>query len=350
MMTAKKKPLVEVRNLEKHFPIHSGVFRRVVGHNHAVDNLSLAIAAGETLGLVGESGCGKTTTGRLILRLLEPTSGTVWFEGKNLRELSARAMREARRDMQIIFQDPISSLHPRMRVNEIIGEPIRIHRLLSSKSAVQQRVKDLMAVVGLPVDYLSRYPHELSGGQCQRVGIARALALNPKLVVCDEPVSALDVSIQGQILNLLIELQQQFDLTYLFIAHDLSLVRQISDRVVVMYSGRIVEIAGSRQIFDKPFHPYTDALISAIPIPDPQVKREQTILKGEIPSGVDVPAGCAFHTRCPYAIERCRTEIPMLRSPRGMDESERKVACHRAEELDLAGVTSIEVHSSPRSI
>ncbi|MDR7518491.1 MAG: ABC transporter ATP-binding protein [Armatimonadota bacterium] len=292
--------ILEVRNLRKYFPISKGfIFQRQVGAVKAVDDVSFSIRRGETLGLVGESGCGKTTTGRVILRLMEPTAGEAYFEGRNIFGLSKEELRRMRRNMQIIFQDPYSSLNPRMTVGDIIGEPLEIHNLARGKEKVR-RVQELLEVVGLSPYHANRYPHEFSGGQRQRIGIARALAVNPKLVICDEPVSALDVSIQAQVLNLLEELQKEFGLTYLFIAHDLSVVKHISDRIAVMYLGKIVEIAPTEELFANPQHPYTEALLSAVPIPDPAIRRERVILPGDVPSPVNPPKGCRFHTRCLY--------------------------------------------------
>ena len=327
--------LVQVDGLRKYFPITAGVFRRKVGDVKAVENVSFEIQKGETLGLVGESGCGKTTTGRLILRLLEPTAGSVVFDGQRVFELPRQELRKLRRELQIIFQDPYSSLHPRMRVHEIISEPVRFHELLEDRQAIERRVDELMEVVGLSPEYRNRFPHEFSGGQRQRIGIARALAVNPKFIVCDEPVSALDVSIQAQVINLLADLQDQFQLTYLFIAHDLSVVRHTSDRIAVMYLGRIVEIGESETVFEQPQHPYCEALLSAIPIPEPDVKRRQILLPGDVPSPANPPSGCHFHPRCRYAIDRCRREVPDLRNVQTPSGAITQVACHRAEELEL---------------
>ncbi|TMI71256.1 MAG: dipeptide ABC transporter ATP-binding protein [Bacillati bacterium ANGP1] len=304
--------LLDVRSLVKHFPITKGfIIQRQVGAVKAVDGVSLTIRRGETLGLVGESGCGKTTLGRVILRLMEPTSGEAYFEGRNIFKLTKEDLRRLRRDMQIIFQDPYSSLNPRMTVGDIIGEPLEIHNLAHGKEKVR-RVQELLEVVGLSPYHMNRYPHEFSGGQRQRIGIARALAVNPKLIICDEPVSALDVSIQAQVLNLLEELQKEFGLTYLFIAHDLSVVKHISDRIAVMYLGRIVEVAVADELFANPQHPYTEALLSAVPIPHPGLRRERIILPGDVPSPVNPPSGCRFHTRCLYAQDSCRVNDPEL--------------------------------------
>jgi len=316
--------LLRVDNLVKHFPLAGRLFSRESEVVHAVDGVSFDIAKGETLGLVGESGCGKSTTGRAILRLIEPTSGEVWFDGRNVPELDANALRAVRREMQIIFQDPYASLNPRMTVGAIIGEALLIHKLTNSARELEDRVLELLETVGLQPDHLRRYPHEFSGGQRQRIGIARALAVSPRLIVCDEPVSALDVSIQAQVINLLEDLQQKFDLTYLFIAHDLSVVQHISTRVAVMYLGRIVEIAGASELYTSPRHPYTEALLSAVPIPDPEVKRQRIVLKGDVPSPVRPPSGCHFHTRCPRAFDRCKVEAPLLKEV----GTGHRAACH----------------------
>ena len=311
------EPLLRVNDLVKHFPVKSGLFGRTSGSVRAVDGVSFELAKGETLGLVGESGCGKSTTGRCILRLIEPTSGEVWFEGRNVVGLGREAMRALCRDMQIIFQDPYASLDPRMTVGAIVGEALVIHKLTSTESQYRERIVELLETVGLHADHLRRYPHEFSGGQRQRIGIARALAVSPKLIVCDEPVSALDVSIQAQVINLLEDLQQKFDLTYLFIAHDLSVVEHISDRVAVMYLGRIVEIAPARELYTTPRHPYTEALLSAVPIPEPGLKRTRIRLVGDVPNPINPPSGCHFHPRCPKVMERCKTESPAFRQVSG---------------------------------
>jgi len=334
--------LLEVRNLKKYFPVRKGVLRRVVAQVKAVDDIDMYIRQGETLGLVGESGCGKTTTGRAILRLIEPTAGEITFRSKKLAgpgqqykevvitSASGELLKSLRRDMQIIFQDPYSSLNPRMTVGAILGEPLRVHGIARG-SEQQDRVRQVLAAVGMKPDHMRRYPHEFSGGQRQRIAIARALVLGPQLIVADEPVSALDVSIQAQVINLLEDLQGEFGLTYLFIAHDLSVIKHISNRVAVMYLGKIVELVKTGELFSNPRHPYTEALMSAVPVPDPDYDVQEIILTGDVPSPVNPPPGCYFHPRCRYAREICRTEPPAYRDLGG----EHFVTCHFADSLDL---------------
>jgi peptide/nickel transport system ATP-binding protein len=344
--------LLEVRNLVKSFPITQGMFKRVVGQVRAVDGVSFSIPKGKTLGLVGESGCGKTTTSRLILRAFDPSSGQIWFNDRqagwvDITRLDGTALRRLRPNMQMIFQDPYSSLNPRMTLLEVVGEPLLVNGIAKG-SELRDRVGYLLRRVGLRPEYVSRYPHGFSGGQRQRIGIARALAPHPQLVVCDEPVSALDVSIQAQILNLLQDLQAEFGLTYLFVAHDLSVVEHISDRVAVMYVGKLVEVADTDDLFLRPLHPYTEALLSAVPKPNPHLRRRQAAgpnapaariaLRGEVADAANPPSGCYFHPRCQYAVERCKVEAPPLREL----QPNHYVSCHRAEELELQGVVSRE--------
>jgi peptide/nickel transport system ATP-binding protein len=335
--------LLEVKNLKKYFPIRKGFFKTLAGYVKAVDGVNFYIHEGETMGLVGESGCGKTTTGRVIVRAYEATGGEVWFKDKNLGrinipDLDKQQMKSIRQDMQMIFQDPYSSLNPRMTLLQIVGEPLLVNGVARG-SDLKDRVAELLRVVGLRPEYMIRYPHAFSGGQRQRIGVARALALNPQLIICDEPVSALDVSVQAQILNLLQDLQQDFHLTYLFVAHDLSVVEHISDRVSVMYVGKLVEMAETEELFSKPLHPYTEALMSAVPKPDPRYHAERIILEGDVADPANPPPGCYFHPRCRYAIDRCKQEEPLLRELR----PEHFASCHRAEELSLIGVTESAV-------
>jgi len=337
--SANGETLLEVKGLRKYFRIQAGFLRRVVGHVRAVDGVSFHIEQGETLSLVGESGCGKTTTARCILRAYEPTAGEVlfWTTGGTVVDvaaLSKRELRPLRRQMQLIFQDPFSSLNPRMTLYDIIGEPLLVNGM-GNDSEREERVAELLRLVGLRAEYMRRYPHAFSGGQRQRIGIARALALNPALVVADEPVSAVDVSVQAQILNLMLELQAQLGLTYLFIAHDLSVVKHVSHRVAVMYVGKIVEVAETERLFANPLHPYTEALLSAVPKPDPRLRSQRVILRGDVADPANPPSGCYFHPRCSYAVDQCRTDPPTLEEV----EPGHWVSCHRARELDLAGVT-----------
>ncbi len=331
--------LLEVNNLKMHFPIQRGFFvTKVLGYVKAVDDVSFYIREGETLGLVGESGCGKTTTGRLILRAYDPTAGEIWFRDRdlgrvNIATLDKQQLRQLRRNTQLIFQDPYSSLNPRMTLLEIVGEPLLVNGVAKGPE-LKNRVAELLKVVGLRPEYMTRYPHAFSGGQRQRIGVARALALNPQLVVCDEPVSALDVSVQAQILNLLQDLQQKFGLTYLFISHDLSVVEHISDRVAVMYVGKLVESAATTELYINPRHPYTEALLSAAPKPDPRLRTEPIVLQGEVADPANPPSGCYFHPRCQYQIDQCSTEEPKLREI----APDHFVSCHRAQELRLMGV------------
>jgi oligopeptide/dipeptide ABC transporter ATP-binding protein len=323
-------PLLEVTDLKKHYPVRKGLFSQTVGHVLAVDGISFTINEGETLGLVGESGCGKSTAGKAVLKLIEPTSGTVKVRGVRIDQLSRAEMRPYRRELQVVFQDPYSSLNPRMNVGDIVGEPLRNYQIASG-SDLAGRVAALFEKVGLRGEAMQRYPHEFSGGQRQRIGIARALALNPSLIVCDEPVSALDVSVQAQVINLLMDLQREFGLSYLFVAHDLAVVEHISHRIAVMYLGKIVELTEKKSLFASPLHPYTEALLSAVPLPDPEAKRNRIILKGDVPSPINPPSGCRFHTRCPYVMERCRVEEPAIREVRPGHQ----VACH-LREVDTA--------------
>lgn len=336
--TPPSQDILEIKNLRKYFPIRKGLMRRVVGHVKAVDDVTFNIRKGETLSLVGESGCGKTTTSRCILRALTPTSGQIRFLTENqtvvdVATLPKSGLRPLRRQMQMIFQDPYSSLNPRMTIFEIIGEPLLVNGVRNAAER-RERVEELLSVVHLPPEYMNRYPHAFSGGQRQRIGVARALALNPALIVADEPVSALDVSVQAQIVNLLLELQDELDLSYLFVAHDLSVVKHVSDRVAVMYVGKIVEIAETKALFSTPRHPYTEALLSAVPKPDPRLRSQRIILEGEVADPASPPSGCYFHPRCKYAQDVCRTETPELQEI----TPQHFVSCHRAAEIELVGI------------
>ena len=334
-----KNNILEVKNLTKYFPIKSGFFKRLVGNVQAVDDVSFNLIEGETLGLVGESGCGKTTASRCVLRAVDPTSGEINFRTSDgntvdMASLNNRELRPIRKEIQMIFQDPFSSLNARMTLLDIVGEPLLVNGV-SNRDERLERVSELLTLVGLRPEYMQRYPHAFSGGERQRIGIARALALNPRVVVADEPVSALDVSVQAQVINLLMDLQEQLKLTYLFVAHDLSVVKQISDRVAVMYVGKMVEIASTKKIFEKPLHPYTEALLNAVPVPDPRKRKsEKKHLSGEVANPADPPSGCYFHPRCPYAQDICKTTKPTLEEV----QPGRFVSCHRAKELDLTGI------------
>ncbi|MFB8438622.1 ABC transporter ATP-binding protein [Streptomyces niveus] len=342
MTSRSAEPILEVRDLVKHFPLTQGIlFKRQIGAVKAVDGVSFQLAPGETLGVVGESGCGKSTVARMLVNLERPTSGEIRYKGEDITRLSGRALKAVRRNIQMVFQDPYTSLNPRMTIGDIIGEPFDIHPEVAPKGDRRRRVQDLLDVVGLNPEYINRYPHQFSGGQRQRIGIARGLALRPEIIVADEPVSALDVSVQAQVINLMERLQNEFDLSYVFIAHDLSIVRHISDRVGVMYLGRIIEIGTDTQIYDHPTHPYTQALLSAVPVPDPAARegRERIILTGEVPSPAHPPSGCRFRTRCWKAQERCTLEVPLLAVPAVFRDThgpaEHDSACHFAEERQV---------------
>ncbi len=335
-------PLLEVKDLKKHFPVQRGLLRRTVGQVRAVDGVSFTIGKGQTYGLVGESGSGKTTTGRMLMRAIEPTAGEIWFQDSalgrvNVADLDTGKLRQIRRNMKIIYQDPYSSLNPRMTVLQVVGEHLLVNKLMRGKE-LEGRVADLLQLVGLRPEYMHRYPHAFSGGQRQRLAIARALSMQPQLIVCDEPVSALDVSVQAQILKLLHSLQQQFGLSYLFVAHDLSVVENVSNRVSVMYVGKIVETASTKELYRHPLHPYTEALLSAVPRPDPKAKKKRIILQGEAPSPANPPTGCHFHPRCPYVQDVCKVDAPPLREVK----PNHFAACHFSEELDLKGAVGAE--------
>jgi oligopeptide/dipeptide ABC transporter ATP-binding protein len=325
------KPLLEVKRLKKHFPIKSGFFKKTKGYVKAVDGIDLQVFPGETLGIVGESGCGKSTTGRTILRLLEPTAGEVWFDGKDLARLSREEMRRMRKDLQMVFQDPYASLNPRMTIKQILMESLAVHNIGTREERLAT-IEEMIEIVGLRKEHLNRHPHDFSGGQRQRIGIARALVVKPKLIIADEPVSALDVSIQSQILNLLKDLKKEFNLTLMFISHDLSVVKHLCDRVAVMYLGRVVEIADKRTLFDNPSHPYTRALLSAVPVAKPRQKRERILLTGDLPSPANPPSGCTFHPRCPHATDLCKTKAPSLADIGGGQF----VSCHLVHAGELA--------------
>ncbi|WP_227396433.1 ABC transporter ATP-binding protein [Jeotgalibacillus aurantiacus] len=332
------EPLLKVENLKKHFPVRGGILGKEVGSVKAVEGVSFTVHKGETLGIVGESGCGKSTTGRMLLRLIEPTDGKVYFEGQDVTTLSTSEMRKLRRDMQMVFQDPFASLNPRHTVEKILEEPLKVHGIGTPKER-KQKVRELLEIVGLSSYHAKRYPHQFSGGQRQRIGIARALMTRPKLIIADEPVSALDVSIQSQVLNLMQDLQKEFQLTYIVIAHDLGVVRHISDRVGVMYLGKMAELADSERLYENPLHPYTQALLSAVPIPDPLFEKESVVLEGDIPSPANPPSGCTFHTRCPFKMDVCAQKVPELRE----HESGHYVACHLYTENGSAASQNTKV-------
>ncbi len=343
--------ILTATDLVKHYPIRGGVLRRTVGHVKAVDGVSFELLKGETLGIVGESGCGKSTLGRLLMRLEEPTSGSVQFDGVDMFAQKGRAMRRLRRDIQIVFQDPYTSLNPRKTVGDIVGEPFDIHPDVVPKKGRRKAVQDLLDLVGLNPEHINRYPHQFSGGQRQRIGIARGIALNPKVLICDEPVSALDVSVQAQVVNLMEKLQDELGLSYVFIAHDLSVVRHISDRVGVMYLGKMAELGGEDDIYSRPTHPYTQALLSAVPVPDPTLrhKKEQIVLKGDVPSPANPPSGCRFHTRCWKAQDKCKTDIPLLEM-RPDGPGEHLSACHYAQPREIIETIDLTQQGADRAI